>query len=127
MNLVDSSGWLEYFSDGPRASVFEKPLNDVEKLIVPSICLYEVFKVVWRERGEDEALQGAALMSKGTIVDLTLEIALQAAKMSLELKIPTADSIVLATGQFYKATIWTQDSDFEKIRGVKFFPKIKKS
>jgi len=126
MNLVDSSGWLEYFSDGPRASVFGKPLIDVEKLIVPTICLYEVFKVALRERGEDAALQAAALMSNGTIVDLTSEIALQAAKISLELKIPTADSIVLATGQFYQATIWTQDSDFEKIRGVKYFPKVKK-
>ena len=123
MNLVDSSGWLEFLSDGPKASQFEKSLLDLDHLIVPSICIYEVFKVVLRERGEDDALQAAALMKQGKVVDLTEEIALEAARLSFELKIPMADSIVLATGRRYEATIWTLDQDFQDLPGVKYIPK----
>lgn len=125
MNIVDSSGWLEYFADGPKASSFEKPLQDLENLIVPTICLYEVFKVVLRERSENDALQAIALMKQGKIVDLTAEISLEAAKISFDNKIPMADSIVLATAWTYEATIWTMDSDFEKFSGVKYFSRKK--
>jgi len=123
VNLVDSSGWLEYLSDGPNASSFEKPLTNTENLIVPTLCLYEVFKVALRERGETDALQAAALMSQGNIMELTSEIALQAARISLDHKLPMADSIILATGQTCDATIWTQDEDFKGIKGVNFVPK----
>ena len=123
MNIVDSSGWLEYFADGPKASSFEKPLQDLEDLIVPTICLFEVFKVVLRERSESDALQAIALMKQGKVVDLTAEIALEAAKISHDHKIPMADSIVLATALNWDGTIWTQDSDFEKFSRVKYFPK----
>lgn len=123
MNLVDSSGWLEYFSDGPNASSFEKPLTNPENLIVPTLCLYEVFKVVLRERDETDALQAVALMGQGNIVNLTSEIALEAARISLDYKLPMADSVVLATGRACDATIWTQDNDFKGIKGVKFIPK----
>ena len=122
MNIVDSSGWLEYFSDGPKAASFEKPLKDLGNLIVPTICLYEVFKVVLRERGEDDALQAAALMKQGKVVDLSAKIALEAAKISSDHKIPMADSVVLATARTYEATVWTQDSGFKKFNGVKYFP-----
>jgi len=123
VNLVDSSGWLEYFSDGPNASSFEKPLTNPENLIVPTLCLYEVFKVVLRERDETDALQAVALMGQGNIVNLTSEIALEAARISLDYKLPMADSVVLATGRACDATIWTQDNDFKGIKGVKFIPK----
>jgi predicted nucleic acid-binding protein len=123
MNIVDSSGWLEYFADGPKASSFEKPLQDLEDLIVPTICLFEVFKVVLRERSENDALQAVALMKQGKVVDLSAEIALEAAKISHDYKIPMADSIVLATAWNWGATIWTQDSDFAKLDRVKYFPK----
>ena len=123
MNLVDSSGWLEYFSDGPNASSFEKPLASPENLIVPTLCLYEVFRVVLRQRGETDALQAAALISQGNLLDLTSEIALEAAKLSVAHKLPMADSIILATAQSCDATIWTQDEDFKEIKGVKFIPK----
>jgi len=123
LNLVDSSGWLEYFADGPNAAAFEKPLRDVERLVVPSVCIYEVFKVVLRERGEDSALQAAALMRQGRVADLTPDIALRAAKLSLEFRLPMADSIVLATGEAHGALIWTQDADFERFSSVKFFRK----
>ncbi len=123
MNIVDSSGWLEYLADGPKASSFEKPLQDLENLIVPTICLFEVFKVVLRERSENDALQAVALMKQGNVVDLSAEIALEAARISHDHKIPMADSIVLATAWNWDATIWTQDSDFAKLDRVKYFPK----
>lgn len=123
MNIVDSSGWLEYLADGPHALSFEKALQDLDKLVVPTICMYEVFKVVLRERGEDDALQAVALMKQGKVVDLTEEIALDAAKISFDHKIPMANSIVLATGSALGAIIWTLDGDFEKFDGVKYFPK----
>lgn len=123
MNLVDSSGWLEYFSDGENASIFSPPLCDKEKLVVPSIIIYEVFKVVLREKDENVALQTVAVMQQGKVVELTADIAIQAAKLSLEHKIPMADSIILATGYYFKAVIWTQDIDFKDIQGVKYFSK----
>ena len=125
MNLVDSSGWLEYFTDGPNANNFFKPLNDNSNLIIPTICLYEVFKVILRGRNDDDALQAIAVMQQGKTIELTMEISIQAAKNSLEYKIPMADSIILTTAQLHKATIWTQDSDFKNMENVKYFPKIK--
>ena len=124
MNIVDSSGWLEYFSGGPNAEHFLPPLQDYSSLIVPTIIVYEVFKVVLRETGENEALQSIAAMQKGSIVDLTTNLAIVAAKLSLKNSLPMADSIILATAKAYKCVIWTQDSDFENLERVKFFPKI---
>jgi predicted nucleic acid-binding protein len=123
MNVVDSSAWLEYFADGPNANSFYAPLQDTDNLIVPTMCIYEVFKAVLRQRGEDAALQTAALMKQGTTVDLTAELALQAAKISFECKIPMADSIILATARAYEAVVWTQDQDFMDMEEVKYFPK----
>jgi predicted nucleic acid-binding protein len=123
MNIVDSSGWLEYFSGGPNSEHFLSPLQDPSSLIVPVITVYEVFKVVLRETGENEALQCIAAMQKGTVVDLTIRTAMNAAKLSLQHNLPMADSIILATAAGYKCIIWTQDSDFENLPGVNFFPK----
>ncbi|MFW6257498.1 MAG: type II toxin-antitoxin system VapC family toxin [Prolixibacteraceae bacterium] len=123
MNLVDSSGWLEFFTDGKNADSFSVPLQDITNLIVPTISIYEVFKVVLRERGENDALQAAALMKQGNVKNLTLEISIQAAKFSLENKIPMADSIIYTTGKIYNATIWTQDDDFQSLPNVKYFHK----
>ena len=119
MNVVDSSGWLEFLSDGPNANDFSEPLTNIDDLIVPSICVYEVFKVVLRERNEDSALLAVSLMKQGKTVDLSFEIAAQAAKVSHDIKIPMADSIILTTAQLYDATIWTQDSDFKNLDNVK--------
>ena len=126
MNLVDSSAWLEYLADGPDAEHFSEPLIDIDNLIVPSICISEVFKAVSRQRGEDAALQAVALMKQGTTVHLTDDLALQAAKLSLEHKIPVADSIVLATARAHEAVLWTQDPDFKDLKDVKYFPKKSK-
>lgn len=124
MNVVDSSGWLEYFADGPNADNFAALLSRVEELLVPSITLYEVFKIVCRQRGEDAALQAVAMMQQGRVVDLISSTALMAAKLSLDLRIPMADSIILATAQAHGAVLWTQDDDFEGLPGVRYFPKV---
>ena len=123
MNVVDSSAWLEFFADGPNASVFLEPLQQVDLLLVPSVCLYEVFKIVLRQRGEPAALQAIALMRQGLVVDLTERIALLAAELSLQLKLPMADSIILATARLHDAHIWTQDADFKELEGVTYVAK----
>ena len=125
MNIVDSSGWLEYFSGGANSDQFALPLQDPESLIVPVITIYEVFKVVLRESGENEALQAVAAMQKGTVIDLSTGIAMRAAKLSLRYRLPMADSVILSTAQYHDAVVWTQDSDFEDLPGVRFFPKKK--
>ncbi|MBW2434504.1 MAG: type II toxin-antitoxin system VapC family toxin [Deltaproteobacteria bacterium] len=123
MNVVDSSAWLEYLADGPHAEHFSDPLIDIDNLIVPTICMYEVFKAVLRQRGEDAALQAVALMKQGNTIDLTDDLALQAAKISLEYKIPMADSITLATALAHEAVLWTQNQDFQDMENVNYFPK----
>jgi len=123
MNIVDSSGWLAYFADEANAKHFLTPLNDTASLVVPTVTIYEVFKVVLRETSENEALHAAVAMRKGRVVDLTASMAIAASKLSLEYNLPMADSIILATAKEFEATIWTQDSDFKNIDDVKYFPK----
>lgn len=123
MNVVDSSGWLEYFSDAGNATFFAPAIEKVSELIVPTLSLYEVFKAVHRQRGETAALSAVALMRQGRVVDMTFELALTAARISLENKLPLADSVMLATTRSFRATLWTQDSDFEGMAGVRFVKK----
>lgn len=123
MNVVDSSGWLEYFAGGPNADNFFIPLKDTSSLIVPVVTIYEVFKVLLRESTENEAFQAIAAMQGGRVIELTTEIAMNASRLSLQYSLPMADSMILATAKRFGCTIWTQDSDFEKIPGVKFIPK----
>jgi predicted nucleic acid-binding protein len=120
MNIVDSSGWLEYFADGSNAEFFQEPIEDPSELIVPTISLYEVFKRVMQQRSEGEALRAVAFMQSGRVVDLTSTIALHAAKLSNDLKIPMADSIMLATARETESILWTQDSDFEGVVGIRY-------
>ena len=123
MNIVDSSGWLAYFADEPNAEYFLAPLVDSALLVVPTVTIYEVFKVILRESGENEALQAVVAMQKGTVVEMNTPLAIAASKLSLEHNLPMADSIILATAQEFKAILWTQDSDFINISNVKCFPK----
>ena len=122
MNIVDSSAWLEYFVDGPNAGFFASAIEDQKKLVVPSVCVYEVFKVILRQAGKKEALEKSAAMRQGKIVDLTASLALQAASLSLKHDLAMADSIVLATARVHKAVLWTQDADFERLPSVRFRP-----
>ena len=123
MNVIDSSGWLEYFADGSNADFFAPAIESVSELLVPSISIYEVFKKVLQERGESEGFQAVATMQQGRVVDLDATLALRAAKISAELKLPMADSVMLATAQVHEATLWTQDADFEDIEGVEYVEK----
>jgi toxin FitB len=123
MNVVDSSGWLEYFADGPNAAVFAKPIETTRSLVVPSLSLYEVFKRVSQQRSEDEALRVVAVMEQGTVVDLDRATALEAARLSIQHRLAMADSVMLATAVRHRATFWTQDADFEGLPGARYVPK----
>lgn len=120
MNVVDSNGWLEYYADGPNADFFASAIERTSELIVPTLSLYEVFKRVFQQRGEGDALQAVAVMLQGTVVDLDMDLALSAAKLSIELKLPMADSVMLATARHHGAILWTQDAHFDAIQGVQY-------
>lgn len=120
MNLVDSSGWLEYFANAPNAEFFASAVEDMAKLVVPTICLLEVFKRVLQHRGESEALRAVAQMQQGQVVELDSSLALSAAKLGYDLKLPLAGTMILATARACDAVIWTQDADFARIKGVKY-------
>jgi predicted nucleic acid-binding protein len=123
VNVVDSSGWLEYFAAGANADFFADAVEATDELVVPTVSVYEVFKRVAQQRGEGDALQAVALMQQGSVVDLTATIALEAARTSSALGLPMADSIILATARASRATLWTQDSDFASIDGVRYIAK----
>jgi predicted nucleic acid-binding protein len=123
-NVVDSSGWIEYFADGPNADFFEAAIENASNLVVPSICIYEVFKRLLAEpNGEEMALRVIAMMQRGRLVDLDTELALDAAKISRGTKLPMADSIILATARNCGAIVWTQDADFQGLPGVEYVEK----
>ena len=119
-NLVDSCGWLEYFSDGENADFFAAAIEDIDHLVVPVFCIAEVFKVLLRERSEDIAFSVISAMNQGRLVVLDMKLAIDAAKLSLSHKLPLADSIIYATAKAENAWLWTQDGHFEKLPGVKF-------
>ncbi len=123
MNVVDSSGWLEYFAAGPNAKFFTKAIEASAELLIPTLSLYEVFKRVLQQRGEGEALQVVAVMQQGAVVTLTAPLALAAARVSVDLGIPMADSIILATARASDATLWSQDADFANVPGVRYIAK----
>ena len=120
MNVVDSSAWLEYFADGPNAAFFSASIESTEDLLVPSVCLYEVFKRILQQRGEHEALEAVAVMAEGSIVNLDMQLALEAARFSLDHGLPMADSIILATARAHDAILWTQDAHFAGLDGVQY-------
>lgn len=120
MNVVDSCGWLEYFADGANADYFAPAVENVALLVVPAISLFEVFKRILQQRSEDDALRAVAVMQQGRVVVMDGALALSAARLSFDLKLPMADSIILSTARLYDATLWTQDDDFEKIPDVRY-------
>ncbi|MEO8448082.1 MAG: type II toxin-antitoxin system VapC family toxin [bacterium] len=123
MNLVDSSGWLEYFTDGKNAKVFAPAIEENSQLIVSSVNLYEVYKKVMSEKNENAAKEAVGMMMQGKVIDINPSIAIRAARLSCELKIPMADSLIYTTAQLNNAIVWTQDYDFKDLKGVKFFKK----
>jgi predicted nucleic acid-binding protein len=123
MNLVDSSAWLEYFADGPNAAVFAKPIEATRSLLVPTLALFEVFKRVSQQRNEDQALRIIAVMEQGRVVDLDRATAIEAGRLAIQHRIAMADSIMLATALRHRATLWTQDADFDGLPGVRYYAK----
>jgi predicted nucleic acid-binding protein len=123
MNVVDSSGWLEYFAEGKNADFFAPAIEDSEHLLVPVICIYEVFKRLIQQRGLSAAQTNIGDMHTGRIVDMTEALALSAAQISIDLKLPMADSLILATARLNHATLWTQDEHFKDVEGVRYVEK----
>lgn len=123
MNVVDSSGWIEYVVDGPNAGRFEEPLLEKQKLVVPAISIFEVYRYVLRERGRPHALEVAAVMRQGIVVDLDAELSVEAAEQSALHRLPMADAIIYTVARIHDATLWTQDTDFEGLEGVQYLPK----
>ena len=125
MNVVDSSAWIEYLEDGPGADHFAEPIERVDELLVPVIVLYEVFKQTLRTRGEKEAHNVVVAMQQSTVVDIDASLALAAARISRDLGLAMADSLILATARAQGATLWTQDEDFAGLADVRYFAKAK--
>ncbi|MDZ4251371.1 MAG: type II toxin-antitoxin system VapC family toxin [Sulfuritalea sp.] len=121
--MVDSCGWLEYFADGPNADFFAPAIEETNQLVVPTLILFEVFKRVLQQRNEADALRSIGLMRQGRCIDLTDSLAIGAASLSVELKLPLADSIILHTARNQGATLWTQDAHFEGLQGVRYICK----
>ena len=124
MNVVDSSGWLEYFANAPNAQFFAPAIEDAEHLVVPTITLFEVFKRIAQQCGEWEALTAATAMRRGIVAELTAPLAVAAAQVSVQHDLPLADSIILASARSYQATLWTQDAGFRNLEGVQYIGKL---
>lgn len=120
MNVVDSSGWLEYFANGQNADFFAPAIEDEDQLLVPVICLYEVFKRLWQQLGRENALLGVSHLYRGEVVPIRDEIALLGAQFSLEHNLSLADSLIYATARMYNAILWTQDAHFVGLENVQY-------
>lgn len=124
MNVVDSSGWLEYFADGPGAAFFAPAIEAGNELLVPVISLFEVYKHIYLQRGKVAALQAVAAMQTGKVIELDAAAAIQAAEFSAERQIPMADSVIYTLARIHHAKLWTQDRDLEGLPGVHYQPKM---
>ena len=122
-NAVDSSAWVEYFVDGPNAAFFAPAIENTERLVVPSISLHEVFRSTLQHQDEGRALRAVAQMKQGSICDLDENIALAAARISLQMNLPMVESIMLATARARNARLWTQDDRFRGMEGVYYKPR----
>ena len=121
MILVDSSGWIEFFTDGPLADDFAPYLVDLAEVVTPTIVIFEVFRVIRRQRSEEEAIEAVAQMQKTSVVDLDQFLALSAADVSVERGLAMADAIVYATARVQNIQLVTADSDFEGLSGARVF------
>ena len=120
MNIVDSSGWLEYFADGANASFFAPAIQRPQELIVPTVSIYEVFKRIVQQKDESDGLRAIAAMHQGSVLPLDEALALSAARLSLDVKLPMADSIMFASAKATESVLWTQDAHFKGMEGVRY-------
>lgn len=123
MNIVDSSGWMEYFADGPNAEFFAGPIQDTQQLLVPVASIVEVFSCIARQRGEGDALQAITAMQEGAVAELTVSVALESARLGLEDHLTMAESILVATARTHRATLWTQNPNLKNLEGVRYVDK----
>jgi toxin FitB len=123
MIIVDSSGWIEYFTNGPMAGTYEKYLENLQELCTPTIVFFEIFKFIKREKGEETALIAAGQIMKTEIIALDENLALYAAEISLKHSLPMADAIIYATALHKGCTLVTSDKHFEDLRDVIFLDK----
>ena len=125
MILIDSCGWIEYFGEGPFADQYAAFIEETEKnkIIMPTIVIYEVYKKIKSTRGEEKALDVYAQMSLTKVVELTSALSLKAADISIKEEVAMADAIVIATAKDYQAQIITSDKHFKKVNGVKLIDK----
>jgi predicted nucleic acid-binding protein len=119
VNVVDSSGWIEYLAGGPNAEFFREPIENDHTLLVPALSLFELYRHLLRHLGREEVLNVVAAMRCGTVIDLDDGLAFDAAELSVATKLALADSIMLATARTHGAELWTQDADFEGLAGVR--------
>ncbi|WP_010308395.1 type II toxin-antitoxin system VapC family toxin [Synechococcus sp. CB0101] len=122
-SVVDSSGWIELFTDGPQAERFLAVLQAEEALVIPAITILEVFKWILREHSEAQAIQAVAVMQRGLVVDLDTQLAIAAAQLSHALRLPLAGSIILATARCHQARLYTMDADFQGLSDVELISK----
>lgn len=115
---MDASGWIEVFTDGLQAERFLTVLAAEARLVVPAVTILEVFKWVLREQSEAQAIQASAAMQRGLVVPLDTTLALAAAQFSHELRLPMADSTILATARAHQARLFTMDADFKGLPDV---------
>lgn len=123
MIVVDSSGWVEFFTDGAVANEYAFRLRNLPSVVTPMIVVYEVYKRLKRELGEDDALIAVSAMQRSRVVPITQTIALAAADLSLQHGLAMADAMILATADEYGAELVTSDRDFEQIERVTYLPK----
>jgi predicted nucleic acid-binding protein len=123
MIIVDSCGWLEWFTDGKLANKYQKYLADQENLLVPAIILYEVYKILKREVDEEKALLAVGYMKNSPVIPLDEILALSAADIALQESLAMADAIIVATSQLYNCTIISSDSDLKNQPNVNFIEK----
>ncbi|MFQ5667677.1 MAG: type II toxin-antitoxin system VapC family toxin [Candidatus Binatia bacterium] len=113
MILVDSSGWIEYLADRPKADEFASYLESREPLLVSAIEIYEIYKVIRRDLSEERALEAISALRRASIVPVDETLALEAADLSLERGLAMADALIYATARRYNATVVTADTDFD--------------
>lgn len=123
MNVVDSSGWIEFFRAGPNGPVFKPVIEDRRHLLVPCIALYEVHRVLTRHLPEEVVARCLDVMRLGRVLDLTDARAVAAARVAQRHRLAMADAIMLAMAQEFGATLWTQDADYAGLPGVRYVPK----
>ncbi len=120
MISIDSYGWIERFTDGPKASQYNQVIESTEpkNIVTSMVVLYEVYKKIKKLKGEEEALLATAALSQTTIVPIDQTIALEAADYSLENNLHFSDALVYATARHWKAKLYTSDSDLGALNSV---------